>query len=320
MAGGLGVLGYVGYGPESSGGVAVVPAAYIQAGQEGVSAEFDRYDLFNIASRLSEPDDRAGVLRVAGDVTAPFHPLVAGHWCKGAFGSATVSTTGVATGFYKHTWKTPILSQWDNRFALPPYTFEIFRDVGSAQQYAGCNINRFELSMAPNGVMQCKIGIIGVSFTNKAATTASYSTIDILDWTVASLTLNSAAVADWESFSFVWDNGLEGIPTLAARNTIYKIRRSGSPTNRFEFNVGFEDITYLEQFRQQSEGTLQLYLTPPATSHFFKLEFPRIVYTAFPTGMGGRGRQMANVSGQFRYLQSAATSFIMDLATNVGSY
>lgn len=320
MAGGLGVLGYVGFGPESSGGTAVVPAAYCRALSEGLAADLDRYELFNIVAALSEPDDRAGVLRIAGDVTAPFHPLVHGHWLKGMFGSASVATTGAPAGFWKHTFKTPTASQWDNRFALQPYTFEIFRDVGSAQQYAGCNFNTMELTLSPNGVLQCKAGLIGVSYTNKAATTASYSAVDVLDFRVASVSIGSAAVADIEAFTFTWGNGLEGIPTLSGRDTVYKIRRSASPTNRAQFTLGFEDITYLETFRQQSETTLQVFLLPTAGSYAVRLDFPRVVYTSFPTGMGGRGRQTVEVSAMCRYSQSFASAFQLDLTTTVGSY
>jgi hypothetical protein len=320
MAGGFGVLGYVGYGPETSGGVAVVPAAYCQALSETLSANFDRYDLFNIIGRLAEPDDRAGVQRIAGDVVAPFHPIVHGHWLKGMFGSASVATAGAPAGFYKHTWKSPTQSVWDNRFAAQPYTFEIFRDVGSAQAYAGVNFNSMEMSISPNGVLQVKCNLIAVSYTNKAPTVASFSTVGVFDFDTCSITIGSAGVADLESMTFMWENGLEGIPTLAGRDSIWKIRRQGTPSNRLSFNVGFEDITYLENFRQQSETTVQIHIMPPGTSYALRLDFPRVVYTAFPTGMGGRGRQTVEVGGQCRYSQTLQSAFQLDLTTTVGSY
>lgn len=319
MPGGLGVLGYIGVAPESSGGVAVNPSFYLQALQEGISGEFDRYTLFNIAGQLAPVDDRAGLQRVEGDVTLPLHPLLGGHLFKSMFGSGAVSTTGVSGGLFRHRWLTPTQSQWDNRFALPPYTFEIFRDVGSAQQYAGVQTNELELTISPNAVLVARLGLIATTWQNKAASTASFrSDISPFDFTTASFSIDGAANPNVEAFSVQFGNQLEGIGTLALRDTVYKIRRSAPPVVTFKMTMGFEDIVELSKFRSQSETVIGVNLT--SNSFQFNLNLPRCIYTSVPTGMGGGGRQMLEISGMARYQQSSVTAFDMSLVTNVGSY
>src|SRR4051812_3615426 len=146
FGGGLGVLGYIGLGRESSGGVAVPANAYLRSLSEGVSGEFDRYTPFAIIGALAPPDDRAGVMRIAGDVTGPVNPRTHGHVFRNAFGDP-VSTP--SAGSFLHTWKTPTNAQavWDDRYAVPPYTWEIFRDVGSAQQYDGGQVSGLEFTL-----------------------------------------------------------------------------------------------------------------------------------------------------------------------------
>lgn len=322
MAGGLGLSGYVGFGRESSGGVAVAPTHFIEALSEGLSGEYDRYEIFNIAGRLAEPDDAAGVLRVAGGLVVPWNNIVGGHLLKNCIGSASVSTTGVGGGLWRHSFKSPIASQWDDRFALVPYTYEVHRDVGSAQQYSGCNINQLELSIAPNQPLQLSADIMAVSVTNKASVTASYNASNVaLGFEGSSISIAGAAALHVEQFNFTYNNQLEGVPTLAARNTITKIKRSGFPMTTFQLTVGFEDIDDLNRYLNQTELAIKLAMQSGPTSSFgLIIDLPRCVYTAFPTGVGGRGRQTVQIDGKCRYQQSSQTAFQIDVITTVGSY
>jgi hypothetical protein len=317
FGGGLGVLGYVGLGPETSGGVAVSPAVFIEALSEGVSGSYDRYALFNIIGRLAEADDRAGVMRVAGDIDAPFHPKAGGHLLKNAFGQA-FSTASISATITRHVWRTPTDSFWDRRYALPPYTVEIFRDVGSAQQYDGCQTNQLEFSLGPNAALRAKSTLIATAWRSVAPNVASfYTDVDILDFDTCSFQVGGIANQDVESFTMTFNNKLEGIATLSGRDTIYKIRRSGSPETRFQMTVGFESIDQLVAFRAQTETSLQLVAN---SGHAFNLTLPRVVYSAVPVGMGGGGRQMLQIDGMARFHQGSGTAFEIALDTTIAQY
>ncbi len=316
MPGGLGMLGYVALARESSGGVAVSPTHYIEALSEGLKLDLDRYELMNIAGQITEPDDEAGVRRIGGDIVAPFDPLVGGMFLRGAIGSATVTSLG--GGYWLHSFKPPVQSEWDSRYALQPLTFEVFRDVGSAQAYAGCNINRLELSIAPNQPLQMTAGIIGTSMVNRAASTASYSGLDSFQFDASSVALDGVANADIESMTFVLDNALEGVPTLNGADTIRKIRRTGFISTRFNFMLGFESINELNAFMNQTEKSFAFSVRQGSAA--LSLRFPRLVYDAFPTGIGGRGRQTVEVTSRLRHHVGSGTSFEIQLTSPVGSY
>lgn len=316
MPGGLGVLGYVGLAPESSGGVAVAATAFMPALSEDLSLEIERYELKNIHNALSMPDDQAGLRRVEGAVSGVFDPVVGGHLLKGSIGSATVASLG--GGLWRHSFKQTSLSQWDGRFALQPYTFEIFRDVGSAQQYGGCQIDELTLSLAPNGALTFEAGIIGISMANKANVAASYSTFPFLAFDACSITIAGAADINIESFEFSFTNNLEGIATLSNRNTVAKIRRSDVQDPRLNLTIGFEDITHLLRFTDQTELPIRIFAV--SGSYSLLIDMPRVVYTAFPLGMDGRGRQTVDVAAMCRFSQGSGTAYEIQLTTSVGSY
>lgn len=316
MAGGLGMMGYVGFGRENSGGVAVAPSYFFMALSESLTFNFERYELANIAGQLAEPDDRAGIGRVEGDISAVFDPPVAGHILRGAIGSASVTSLG--GGLWRHDFSPPAVSQWDSRFAQAPFTFDIYRDVGSSQSYYGVNINRLELSLQPNQALQFTIGVLGIGMANRAASTASYYSLTPFTFDQASLTLGGAPDFDIESFTFTVDNALEGVPTLGGVNAIRKIRRSDFVKASLSMTLGFEDIVELNRFMNQTEVAMNIFMRSSGGSFALELDLPRLIYTSHPTGVGGRGRQTVTIDAKCR--KSANYPFALKFTSAVGSY
>lgn len=315
MAGGIGAVGHVGFAPESSGGVPAAATMYIEALSENLVMTQERFEYINIAGRISEPDDMVGVRRVAGQIVTAAHPVALGHFLRGAVANPVV--TAVETGsLWRHSFKPPTQTAWDDRFALQPWTFEIFRDVGSSQQYAGCNMAKLALSAAPNQDLRITADIIGVSETNIAKTSPSYVTspAEPFAFDTCSISLGGAATAKVEAFNWTMDNALEGIPTLSGRREISKIRRNNFVQPRFQMTVGFEDISEYLDFRDQTERAIVLNFFR-ASSFGFALDMPRCVYTAFPMGMQGRGRQTIQIDGKCRHHTGSATSFEARLTT-----
>lgn len=315
MAGGLGMLGYIGFGRENSGGIAVAPTHYFQALSESLSFEFDRYELSNMAGQITEPDDRYGVGRVEGDIEAVFDPQIHGHILKAALGSGSVASLG--GGFFRHDFTPPQQSQWDNRFALQPMTFDIFRDVGSTQAYFGVNVNRIELSIEPSQALQFTADVIGTGMTNRAPSTSSFHVLTPFTYDTASVSIGGLPDTDVEAFNLVLDNGLEGIATLSNFGGIRKIRRTDFVMPSMTMTMGFEDISELAKYIQQTETDMAINITQG--SFAINISMPRIVYTSFPTGVGGRGRQTVDIDAKLRHHQGSGHAFKISLITNVGS-
>src|SRR3989304_4623265 len=106
---GYGFSGHIGLAKEVTFGTGVAAADYVEGLSEGQSFEFDRFDTKNIIGTLAEPDDTAGVVRVAGDIVAAAHPVSVGHFLKGFFHNSSI--TIVASG---NLWKTSFATSTTN--------------------------------------------------------------------------------------------------------------------------------------------------------------------------------------------------------------
>lgn len=320
MAGGLGMLGFIGLAKESSGDVPVAAEAYIEALSESIVLEFERIETTNLAGTITEPDDYLGAARVSGDIVMAADPITLGHFLRCAIGDPV--TTQVVTGdLYSHSFKPTNVSHWDGRFAQQPLTVEVFRDVGSAQQYTGVNVNNLTLSAAFNQDLRLTASILGVGATDIAKGTPSFvgSPVDPFGFDTASLSIAGAANTDVESFTMSFANNLETVGTLANKRFPHKIRRAGFMQPRFEMVVSFEDLTNLNRFRNQTEVAMALHFAR-ANSFGLTIDIPRAIYTAFPTGVGGRGRQTATITGMMRYHAGSGTALEMKLQTTQSAY
>ena len=316
---GYGFTGHIGFGKETTWGTAVAATDFFEAMSESVAATLDRFDTKNIVGRYSEPDDEAGMLRVAGDISFAAHPESIAHMAFAAMGVASGTAIGGTAITHRITPVTADTTPATN--ALPPYTFEIFRDVTSAQQYDGCQVSQFQLSVAPNQDVRATVSIIGKGTQNIAATTASFPSSSQSPFTfdTASISLAGAASALVEAFTFTFDNQLEGVPTLNGSTEVAKIRRTGPQMARLEGQLGFENITDYQRFINQTEFAFAANFTK-ADSFSMVLLAPRVVYTAWPLGMGDRGRQVVGFSATCRYLASSLQAVELQVTNTTSSY
>lgn len=320
MGAGLGMMGHVGWAKESSGGVAVAAATYIEALSEGFVRTQDRLEVTNIGGRLSRPDTYRGANHVAGDLSFAVDPVTFGSFLQAAFGPGT--RTDVLSGsFWTHTYKPPTSSAWDDRFAAQPYTFEIFRDVGSSQQYAGCNLNTMNLIAAFNQELRAETNWIGIAESDIAKTSPTFVSdpVDPFGFDTASISIAGAASAIVEGFTIGINNNLEGFGTLRNSRDIYKIRRTDFVTPTIEMTIGFENITDYLRFKNETEVAV--------VANFFRagsfglaIDLPRVIYTAHPTGVSGRGRQTVQIAGEVRYHTGSSAAMEVRLNTNVASF
>src|SRR3990167_5267477 len=195
MAGpGYAFNGHVGLAKETSGGTAVAATNFMQAYSEDLAASLDRFDLANINGRYAEPDDAAGLTRVGGSIVIPGNAVDLGWFLLGALG--VQSNTVVLSGFLSKHEFMPRTSDWDTKFAERPYTFTIYRDVTSAQRYAGCNVSQLQFATAPNQDLRITAAVVGKSTAEVTAPTPSYvgSPVAPFDFSTCSISIGGSAV------------------------------------------------------------------------------------------------------------------------------
>lgn len=314
MSNGYGFAGSVGFAKESSGNTPVTADNFIEALSESMRLEIDRYQTKSIINGYYEPDDSDGLKRVSGDVVTAVHPVDIGYFLMGAMG--VQSATEVAVGELWTTEHTMRTSDWDAAYAQQPFTFEMFRDVTSAQRYSGVNFNSLNFAISPNQDLRVTAGLIGTDASNVDPAAVSYTNSPTFPYAfdTASIAIAGAANAKLESFNLSINNNLEGVPALNNSSIIRMIRRTGPQLIRLGGTIAFEDITEYLDFTNQTERTMTFNVTR-ANSFEMTFHVPRFVYSGFPLGNGGRERQVVQFEGIARYNAGSGHAIKIDLTT-----
>lgn len=313
---GYGVAGHFGIGKESTWGTAVAAVRYAPIMTENFTPQLDRFDLANVVGRFSEPDDMAGLFRLQGSINLAADPTIAGDFLRAALGVASLATTSSPTMIHTFTLGN---SDWSTTAPFPAYTIELFRDVGSSQQMDGCELTNLEITGAPNEPVMLNSEWLARAYRNIARTTPTFpsSPAQPFAFDTASLSVGGSASAEWERFSVQIQNPMEAIGTLANTTFIGKIRRSNAQLIRISGQLGFENITELLNFQNQTEQRFFVNYFR-AASFALLIDLPRVVYTTYPLGMNGRGRQIVGVEGIARYHSGSANAIKVTL-TNIQS-
>jgi hypothetical protein len=314
-----GHLGFLGLGKEGSWGTAVAATDYVELMSEGISTTRDRFPTRNIYAGFYEADDYAGMFRSAGSTVQDGNPVSIGHLLKAVFNNSSVSV--IASGALWALNFTGTHSEFADGVPRQPYTLEVNRDVTSSFQYSGAIANKLTMALAPNQGLRTTVEWIAKSRSLIAKTTPTFvsSPVDPFTFDTASISLGGSATARIEALTVAIDNRLEGIPALNNSNTIARVRAIGPQMIRISGTLDFVDVTEEEDFVSQTERALVLNLTR-ADSFSMRIDAPRFVYSAFPVGMSGPGRQTISFDGIARYLQSSLAAIGVQLTTTKSNF
>ena len=314
-----GTIGFIGLGKETTFGTPVAATDYILALSENITLTKDRFELTNINNRFTEPDDMAGLDRYAGQVVFPSDPTALGFFLRSVFG--TMSGSVVLSGFLWKNEFTTALADFSANSPVPPYTFEVFRDVTSSNQYAGGVVNQLTLASQVNQELRVSAGMIFKTSSVIAKSAASYVSSPTYPFAfdTASISIAGAGSAIVEAMTVTIDNQLEGIPVINASTEIVKIRRKGFQSVRLSGTVGFENLTEYNIFKAQTEQRIFAHFFR-ASSFSLLIDMPRVVYSSFPLGIPGRDRLTVGFEGIARYHAGSAQAIKVDLTNTKSNY
>ena len=309
-----GQLGHIGIAKETTWGTPVAATDYIEALSESMTTEIERFETKNIIAGLYEPDDSAGVNRHEGDIVFGANPETLGFILDGAFG--VTSGTEILSGFLYSTEYTPATAEANSLHPLPPYTIEIFRDMGSSAQYTGGQFASVEMSVSPNQELCVTAATISKNFNPIAKTTASFpgSPTEPFLFDACSISLAGVAITRMEALTFTFDNQLEGVPTLNATNEIAKVRRTGSQLVRLAGTFEFSDFSDFDSFRNKTEQQLIATFTAP-NSFSLVIDVPRMLFTEMPVQLAGRERVTGDFAAMGRYSAGSGHAVKVTLTT-----
>lgn len=317
--GSQGTVGFFGLAKEATWGTAVSATDYGEILSETMGTTIDRFGTRNVYAGFYEADDYEGMYRSQGGIVMAAFPGMLGHLLKGTFQQNVVTT--VLSGFLWRNNFTNPRSEFADGVPRQPYTLEIFRDVVSSHIYAGANVNKLTLALAPNQDLRVTAEFIAKSrrLSTKTVPTFPGSPSDPFTFETASIGLAGVGNARFEAFTMTIDNQLEGIASLNLSNEIARIRASNPQMVRVSGTLEFADVTEQEDFINQTERSIILNITRSQSFNLL-MSLPRFVYTSHAANISGRGRLTASFEGMARYQVTSLTSIGIELTTVKSNY
>lgn len=317
----FGFLGFIGLAKEVTWGTPVASADYVEAMSESLQLGIDRFPIKNITNRYEEPSDQAGVKRITGEISLAGNPAAIGHFLKGALQTKSVSIVASGALWTNHFFSMKAGDEFSTDTPLQPYTVEVFRDVTSSVQYTGCAVDTLAINLQPNQDVRFTANFIGKDENSIAATTPTFvsSPVAPFRFDTASLQIGGAANAKLEALTVTIANNLTGVPRLNASDTIAALRMSDFQMVDLAGTVEFTSLDEYDDFVAQTEQALVVSVTK-ANSFQMVIDVPKMVYTAFPTGIGGRERLSVDFTGKGFYHSGSGTAIQIDLTTTSSAY
>lgn len=292
---------FLGISRQNSFGTATNSWDYIPIVNESLTDNIEQLVQENMFARFEEGPTQEGMLTVTGDIVFEPEPIMLGHILRGITGQASSTLVDSVT-----TWEfTPTQTDFDDKTALPPYTFQIYRDVGSAYQFTDGIFNALSIEINGNAIVRATASVIARTSSLTPKTTPAFPTGDPWTWDTASISIAGAANADMETVTIGVENNVEGVALLDTTKRHGKYKRTGFRTFAFGGTMDFCDQTEYNNFRSQTEQKFITTLTGQTltTSQTVELQFemPLVRYTTYAANAAGPGRISATFEGNAKY-------------------
>lgn len=232
-----------------------------------------------------------GANTVDGDIIIEAKAIPLGVLLEATNGRTTVTSTGLFT----HTFK-PRTADWDLGYSAErAFTYHKgMGDTGSAQLYSDMNGANLELSIANGELLTAKMGMIGGTYSQIAAVSASYPTGSALDWSISSVSIAGTARDNIKSLTITQTNGLTAKHVLKTTKYPSRVKRDSQRSISIAGTLLFDNQTDLQTFISQAEQRLLLSMvtgTQIQSGYYesFIVDIPSMRFTEHPQSIGGPG-------------------------------
>tara|TARA_Y100000592_G_scaffold99475_1_gene175657 strand:- start:1039 stop:1995 length:957 start_codon:yes stop_codon:yes gene_type:complete len=315
-----GIGGYVSLSKQSSGGTATTNRVYIPFKSESITENIEQLQSENLLARYDNPNTLQGITNATGDIVFEPHPIYLGHFLRGVIGqvSTTFSSSKAIHEFL------PTQSDFGDDFALPPYTIEVFKSVGSAYQFVDAQIHTLSINMTAGAILECTATVHARTSNKIAKQTASYIDAKPFTWDTVSLQVGGAANGEFESATVTIENPLVGVPTLNGALVEGKLKRDGfrviTVTGDQDFSNQAQEGIFRAQTRQRFLFSITGESIGGGNNNFISIDLPKTNYTTFSFPIGGAGRISAAYEGNCEFDTSSSYAARITLQNTQTAY
>ena len=304
-----GMSGHIGISAQQSFGTATTSWDYFPIISETLTTNIEQLVEEGMKGVFDEGDSHAGLISVAGDIVFEPHPIMVGHFLRGVTNVASISE--VASAVYLSEF-VPQNTDFDDTGALPPFTIQVYRGVGSAWQFTDSIITGLTINITGGGIAKATANVMSRVSSLMEKSTPAYPTGDPWLWNTASLSIAGTANGNFENVSISIENPIEGKNFLDTTRMYSKFKRTGYRQIRMTGTMDFESQTQYGIFRAQTEQRFLVGLTGSSlitSANALVLDLPKLRYTSYPVNIGGPGPISVGFEGHAKTDSSSSYAF-----------
>lgn len=308
---------FCGLAKEVTWGTAVSATTYAKILSESLQLNIEQVRDDELCGHVFEPDQYVGFQTVKGDIQLAVRPAMIGYFLRSCCGAP--NTTGTTN--YTHVYK-PGGTAFSTTCSVPPYTFEIFRDLGaSSLQYAGCVVNSLQFEFgASQKILRATAEILGktaAKITKSVSPTVDTQTPFL--WKVASVTIGGNSITSLETVRIKLNNNLEVLQLINGSDQAVGFLRTNYFTVEADLTFNTTDYTEYDRFTAQTENAFILTFTNDANTEI-KFDMQKLRYTTFPMASSGSKRLTVGVSAVGKYDGTATAPITVTLKNQTATY
>jgi hypothetical protein len=249
---GLGALGYVGYGVETTEGTAVAPTKYIPV----TSFSFEDSNDFIVPDQIRHSRDKyiamAAPYTVSGTMEMELIPTDVASLLKSAF-TATPVSSAYSGGGYQHVY-TPAS-------VVETVTFESSASDVLIMRYSGVRVNTLEIKAAFGEIVTASFGLEGLDREKQvSASSPSFTNVTPFHFSGADIKVASGTLLTTvKDFTFGVNNNIERIGTLR-KTRAWKRLELGMREVTLALTIDFTDTSEYDRFLNEDIFDVDLHL------------------------------------------------------------
>lgn len=318
---GYGMQGHLGMALQESFGTAITASFhYFPIISESLNEVIEPLTKEQLKGRFEDGGVVEGMHTIEGEIVHEAHPILIGKifhaWCG-------QSSPTLSTSHYTHVFK-PRDQDYQADCAVPPHTFEVYRDAGSAHQYYDCCVDGFSVEIANGALVRSTMTVVGGQFTKVAKTSPSYLTGSEYTWDQTSISIGGTAVDNLSELTITGANALSARHYLDGGKVPGKIKRDGFRMIEVAGTMVFENDTDFDRFRNQTEARLVVTLTGQECNSgvncSVEFDIPSFRYNTFPVNIGGPGMIEVGFDGRAIYNEGSGTMIEITVVNTLAQY
>lgn len=300
---GYGIGGYISLSKQTAFGTATTNRSYIPFMSESLTENLNYIPSENLSGRFDAPDSFEGINNTTGDITFEPTPATIGTFLRACLGANPTST--LVTSTYLHEF-LPAQADFSADCALPPYTIEIYKSVGSAYQITDAQIHTLTIEMNAGEIIKSTATVHGRAYTKVAKQTPAYNAAPPMTWNQTSVQIAGGANGEFRSAVVTIENPIEAVSTLNGLNIEGKLKRSGFRNITVTGDQDFSSQLQEGKFRDSSLQSFKFTVTgdvvgTASEKNQLIIDLPDVRYQSFAYPIGGAGLITASYEGYAQY-------------------